>query len=93
MNNESLCHMHDGLYGSFSTSILVLGANTRERLSLTFLSATARIILGREDAIVTMIMFYFGDTLVPKPLFKACLSHNSVGFVSTQGDLVLDPYH
>ncbi len=90
VNHKGSCHIHDCLNGPFSTSILVLGTNTWKRLCLTFFSAVTTILLSREDAIVTMIMFNLGNTLVPKPLFKMCLSHDS--FICTQGDLVLNPY-
>jgi hypothetical protein len=48
------------------------------------------ILLSREDAIVTMIMFNLGNTLVLKLLFEMGLSQHD-SFICTQGDLVLNP--
>ena len=66
----------DCLDGSLSTCILVLSANPWERLTLSFLFTIATVFLSRENTIITMIMFDFGDTLIPQPLFKTCLTHD-----------------
>jgi hypothetical protein len=66
----------DWLDGSLSTCILVLSANPCERLTLSFLFTIATVFLGREITIITMIIFDFGDSLIPQPLFETCLTHD-----------------
>ncbi len=89
MNNECLCHIHDGLNSTFSTCILVLGSNAREWLTLVLLFAITPKLLCREDTIITMIVLDFTDTLFIKPVLKTSLFHDC--FVSTKRNLVLDP--
>ena len=89
MNHEGPCHIHDGLNSSFSTGILVMGADTGEGLTLSFFLTVAPKFFSREDTIVTMIMFDFTDTLVKKPLFETSFTHYC--FVSTKRNLVLYP--
>ena len=74
---------------AFSTRILVLGAYTGKGLGLTFFGTITTKLLSREDAVVTMIMFDFGNTVVPEPLFETSLSHDC--FVCTKRDLVFNP--
>jgi hypothetical protein len=64
----------DWLDGSLSTCILVLSANPWERLTLSFLLTIATVFLSRENTVINMIMFDFGDTLIPQPLFETCLT-------------------
>ncbi len=89
MDHKGPCHVHDCLDGSLSMSILVLSPNSRERLTLSFLVTIATVFLGRENTVITMIMFDFGDTLIPQPLFETSLTHNR--FVCTKRDLVFYP--
>ena len=89
MDHKSPCHIHDGLYGPFSTCILVLCAYTGKGLGLTFFGTITAKLLSREDAVVTMIMFDFGNTVVPEPLFETSLSHDC--FVCAKRDLVFNP--
>jgi hypothetical protein len=66
----------DCLDGSLSTCILVLSTNPWERLTLSFLFTITMVFLSRENTIITMIMYDFGDTLIPQPLFETCLTHD-----------------
>ncbi len=72
MNHEGTCHIHDGLDSTLSTRILVLSADARERLTLLFLVAVLPKLFGREDSIITMIVFDFADALVK----SHCLKHD-----------------
>ncbi len=83
---EQVC---DYLDGTFNTCILVLSANPWERLSLSFLVTIATLFLSRGNTIITIIMFDFGDTLIPQPLFETCLTHDR--FIGTKRDLVFNP--
>jgi len=76
MYHKGLYHVHDCLDGSLSTYILVLSTNPWERLTLSFLVTITMVFLIRENTIITMLMFDFGDTLIPQPLFETCLTHD-----------------
>jgi hypothetical protein len=45
-------------------------------LTLSFLFTILTVFLSRENTIITMIMYDFGDTLIPQPLFETCLTHD-----------------
>ena len=67
------CQIHDGANDTFSTCILVLGADAREGLTLSFIAVMPKH-LHREDTIIILIVLYFADTLVIKSLFKTSIT-------------------
>ena len=90
MNNKICpCHIHDDSNSMLSMCILVLGADAGEGLTLPFLAVAPKHLL-RENTIIIMIVLYFADSLVVKPLFETSLTHNC--FISTKRNWVLNPF-
>ena len=83
------CHIHDVLNSMLSMCILVLGADAGEGLTLPFFAVVPKHLL-RVNTIIIMIVLYFADSLVVKPLFETSLTHNC--FVCTKRNLFLDPF-
>jgi len=82
-------HIHDVLNSMLSMCILVLGADAGEGLTLPFFAVVPKHLL-RENTIIIMIVLYFADSLVVKPLFETSLTHNC--FICTKRNLYLDPF-
>ena len=90
MNHKKIsCLIHDDSNSMLSMCILVLGADAGEGLTLPFLAVAPKHLL-RENTIIIMIVLYFADSLVVKPLFETSLTHNC--FISTKRNRVLNPF-
>ena len=88
MDHEGASHIHDGLYGSLGTPVLMLSAHARKSLALLLGIAVLAKLGGRENAIIPVVVLDIGTCMLEEPFFKMKFGVKSVS--DTKRDLIFD---
>ena len=89
MHHEGTIYIHYSLYGTSRSRDMVMVANSRKTLSLTFFFAILLVLCGSKYVIVSVVMGNFSCSLIPYPFLKPWLVHQSL--ITSKRELIFNP--